>query len=368
MQLLGVQDEIIFLSERDRKKYIFLSLNGKIFHILRLVLKFANMSHLTLEQRYIIQTLKDEGFKQNEISKRIGKDKSVISRELKRNSDQRNGKYRAELAQKKCDTRHKTKKKHIRFTADIQKFVTEQTNHNLSPEQITGRAKQLKKKCIPHECIYQFIWEDKKKDGVLYKHLKTKGKCYRKRDIKKDSRGIMPDRISIEQRPEIVDKKIRIGDLEADLVIGMNHKRAILTINDRASGMSKLSLLESKSSEELKIKMIDSLIQWKPLIFTITSDNGKEFAQHKEISKQLEINFFFARPYHSWERGANENLNGLLRQYFPKKFDLKQISEKELQEVENKLNNRPRKRFGFLTPNEVFLHALNNDGKVAFIT
>lgn len=326
------------------------------------------MSHLTLEQRYTIQTLKDEGFKQNEISKRIGKDKSVVSRELKRNSDQRNGKYRAELAQNKCDARHKTKKKHIRFTADIQDFVVEQIKQDHSPEQITGRAEKLNKKCVSHERIYQFIWEDKKRGGDLYKHLRTKGKRYRKRGNKKDSRGIIPDRISIEQRPEIVDRKIRIGDLEADLVIGMNHKRAILTINDRASGVGKLTLLESKSSEELKTKMIDSLIRWKPLILTITSDNGKEFAQHKEISKQIEIDFFFARPYHSWERGANENLNGLLRQYFPKKFDFKQISEKELKEVENKLNNRPRKRFGFLTPNEVFLQALNNDGKVAFMT
>lgn len=368
MQLLGVHNEITFFSEREKRKYPSLSLNGKIFHILRLVLKFANMSHLTLKQRYIIQTLKNEGFKQNEISKRIGKDKSVVSRELKRNADQRNGKYRAELAQKKCDERHKTKKKHIRFTADIQRFVTRQIEQDHSPEQIAGRAKQLHKKCVSHERIYQFIWEDKKKGGSLYKHLRTKGSRYRKRGNKKDNRGIIPDRISIEQRPKVVDEKIRIGDMEADLVIGMNHKRAILTINDRASGIGKLSLLESKSSEELKTKMVDSLTPWKPLIFTITSDNGKEFAQHKEISKQLEIDFFFAEPYRSWERGANENFNGLLRQYFPKKFDFKQISEEKLKEVENKLNNRPRKRFGFLTPNEVFLQALNNDGKVAFIT
>lgn len=326
------------------------------------------MSHLTVEQRYQIQVLTEQNFSQIHIAKAIGKHKSVISRELKRNSDARSGSYKAELAQRKCHHRHKSKVKRNDFTSAIKTYVEELIAEDYSPEQIVGTAKNENNVCVSVERIYQHIWLDKRKGGKLYKHLRTQGKRYRKRGALKDRRGIIQGRISIENRPKIVDEKIRIGDIEMDLVIGKNHKKAILTINDRATGKVKTALLNSKSSEEIKQKAIQVLEDWKPWLKTITSDNGKEFAQHQEIAKFLSADYFFAHPYRSWERGANENLNGLLRQYFPKNYDFNLITEQDLSKAEDKLNSRPRKRFGFLSPNQVYLHAINNNGKVAFIT
>lgn len=311
------------------------------------------MSQLTVEQRYTIQVLKKEGFSQKVIAERIGKNKSVVCRELKRNSDKRSGEYRAELAERKCANRHKTKPKRIGFTQKIKRFVEHLIEKDYSPEQIVGTAMLEGKPCVSIERIYQHIWQDKRKGGTLYTHLRTQGKRYRKRGASKDKRGQIPDRVSIEKRPKVVDEKLRVGDLEIDLVIGKNHKKAILTINDRATGKAKIALLKSKSAEEVKEKTLEILKGWKFFLKTITSDNGKEFTLHKDIAAGLEIDYFFARPYHSWERGANENFNGLLRQYFPKGYDFNLITEERLKYVEDKLNNRPRKRFGFLSPNQV---------------
>lgn len=326
------------------------------------------MGHLTVEQRYTIQVLREQKYSQQKIAEAIGKSKSVISRELKRNCDQRNGKYKAVLAHKKCMERHLNKKKKIHFSTDIQIYVEHLLKEDYSPEQVVGVAKLQDIRCVSAERIYQHIWRDKKQGGELYKHLRTQGKRYRKRGVSKDKRGQIVDRIDIDLRPKIVEEKTRIGDLEIDLVIGKDHKKAILTVNDRASGKAKIALLNSKSAEEVKQKTVEILTEWRPFLETITSDNGKEFAKHKEISAALEIDYYFAKPYHSWERGANENYNGLLRQYFPKGYDFNLITQEDIKYVEEKLNNRPRKRLGFLSPNQVHLQLINNTGQVAFIT
>ena len=169
-------------------------------------------------------------------------------------------------------------------------------------------------------------------------------------------------------RPEIVDKKERIGDLEIDLVIGKDHNGALLTINDRATGLLFMGKVDTKESIAIETKIVELLKDWKPLLHTITSDNGKEFSNHQQIAQKLEIDYFFAKPYHSWERGANENLNGLIRQYFPKKSNFENITQEQIERVINILNNRPRKRFGFKTPNEIFAQKLNENCDVAFIT
>jgi transposase, IS30 family len=165
---------------------------------------------------------------------------------------------------------------------------------------------------VSPERIYQYIWTDKKQGGELYLHLRRKGRKYRKRGNKKDTRGIIKNRIGIEQRPKIVDKKKRFGDLETDTIIGKNHKGAIVTINDRASGFLWMEKVKNRTAEAVKKATISLLKTEKDLIKTITADNGKEFALHEEIAKDLMLNFYFARPYHSWERGANEKLNLIL--------------------------------------------------------
>jgi transposase, IS30 family len=316
------------------------------------------MEHLTLGQRYEIGILKTKGYSLAEIGRTIGKNKSTISREFTRNSDLRNGAYKPELAQKKCNERHKIKPKNIRFTAPIKEHVKSWILLDYSPEQIVGRSKKIGKDCVSIETIYRHIWEDKHNGGILSEHLRKKGKKYAKRGALKGSRGQIPGRIDIDQRPAIVEAKDRIGDLEIDLVIGKDHDGALLTVNDRATGMLKMAKIDSKEASVVQAKLIEILQDWISFLQTITSDNGKEFANHKAIAEALNILYFFAKPYQSWQRGANENLNGLIRQYFPKKSDFKLIKNEYVQEIENKLNNRPRKRYGFKTPNEVFSQKL----------
>lgn len=312
------------------------------------------MSHLTQEQRYTISEMKQKGYSQNSIAEVIGKDKSVVSRELSRNCDKRNGEYRHKLAQAKCEKRHKEKSKKVYFSDAVEAYVVSKLNQKYSPEQIVGMALKEGIICVSVERIYQYIWQNKRKGGLLYLNLRTQGKRYRKRGSGKDKRGIIRDRIDISQRPSIVETRDRIGDLEIDTIIGKNHKGAIVTINDRATGMLKMKKLNGKDATELAQETVKILKIWQPFLHTITADNGKEFSDHKSISEALDIDFYFARPYHSWERGSNENLNGLIRQYIPKKTDFSTITDEYVEYVEQELNNRPRKRFDFETPNYIF--------------
>jgi len=323
------------------------------------------MKHLTVEQRYTISTMIANGFNQNETARVIGKDKSVVCRELKRNCDMRNGKYDSDLAHRKYKLRQKEKPLHCWFTDEIKQHVDLYLAQDYSPEQIAGRAKLEGKTCVSHERIYQHVWQNKKDGGVLYKNLRRKGRKYRKRGNAKDTRGIIKNRVGIEQRPAIVDEKTRFGDLEIDTIIGQNHKGAILTINDRVTSLVWIRKLQGKEAEPVVQKTIEALLPVKELIHTITADNGKEFAFHQSISQVLNVDIYFAKPYHSWERGANENTNGLIRQYFPKGTSFDSITDKDIEYVQNQLNNRPRKKLGFLTPIEFYLTTFTNQ-KVAF--
>lgn len=324
------------------------------------------MSHITKEQRYTISVMNEQNYSQKAIAEAIGKHKSVVSRELKRNSDGRSGKYSADLAQRKYESRMKEKPKKQHFTDRIKKDAEELLSKDYSPEQIVGRLKIEGKTTVSHERIYQHVWADKKQGGTLHTHLRRKGRKYRKRGAAKDKRGIIKNRVSIDQRPEIVDKKERIGDFEIDTIIGQNHKGAILTINDRVSSKVWIAKLNGKNAQELAQKAKETLMPFKDIIHTITGDNGKEFADHQTISEVLGIDFYFAHPYHSWERGANENTNGLIRQYFPKGSSFENITDEDIRRVQNILNNRPRKKLNFYTPDEFFNLNLYNK-KVAFV-
>jgi len=323
--------------------------------------------HLTKEQRYTISVMKQKKHSQKVIAETIGKDKSVVCRELKRNCDKRSGEYNDDLAHRKYCKRLQEKPKKISFTADVKEYVVSKLNDDLSPEQIAGRAKYDGVQCVSHETIYKHVWKDKKQGGDLHLHLRHKGRKYRKRGNAKDKRGIIRNRVDIDLRPKIVDEKIRFGDCEIDTVIGKNHKGALLTINDRVTSLVWIQLLTGKEAEPLTEKTIEIMMPVKNMMHTITADNGKEFAGHEKIAKELDIDIYFAKPYHSWERGANENTNGLIRQYFPKGSSFENITNEQVNYVQNKLNNRPRKKLGFLTPNEFFYANFVNT-KVAFVT
>jgi IS30 family transposase len=308
-----------------------------------------------------------QSYRQNEIAIAIGKDKSVISRELKRNSDSRSGIYKDELANRKYAKRQKEKHKYRKFTQEMQKEVEYLLREDYSPEQVVGVFIKQGKPVVSTERIYQHIWDDKKASGTLYTHLRRQGRTYRKRGESKDNRGAIKNRISIEQRPLEVEDRKRFGDLEVDLIIGKNHEQAIVTINDRASGMLKMKKTPSKEAKVVQEIIIELLEDWVPYIFTMTSDNGKEFAEHQTVAEKAYIDYYFAHPYHSWERGSNENLNGLIRQYIPKKTDFKTLTNQYIKDIETKLNNRPRKRFNFESP--IFeMEKLLFNQKVAFVT
>ncbi len=195
---------------------------------------------------------------------------------------------------------------------------------------------------------------DKNAGGVLYKHLRHQDKTYRKRYGTAHNRTGIPNRIDIDKRPEIANKRERIGDWEADTIIGKNHKGAIVTLDERQSKLRLASPLQRKKAESVKDAMIALLCPIQQFVKSITFDNGKEFTMHESIAKALACDTYFAKPYHSWERGQNENANGLLRQYFPKSMELIDVTTKEVVNAVHKLNNRPRKCLGFKTPYEAF--------------
>jgi IS30 family transposase len=356
------------LTERESEK---LSLSCQMEEMSNFALRLKKlkfMGHLTEAQRYEISAMLQAGIERKIICEKTGRDKSVLSRELKRNSDKRNNVYNAGLAQRKYEKRLREKPKHIRFNEEIKQKVIAGIKDDLSPEQIVGRSKHLDEPCVSHETVYRYVWSDKKQGGCLYKHLRNKGKKYRKRGNYKNSRGIIKNRVCIDERPEIVNEKIRFGDLETDTVIGKNHKGALLTITDRVSLMEWIVKLAGKNAIELAGEIVKVLKPFENLIHTITSDNGKEFAEHQCISELLNVGFYFAHPYKSCERGCNENANRLIRQYLPKKTDFNNIDNQYVKQIQDKLNNRPRKKLGFLTPNEYFSSYICTNKKVAFVT
>lgn len=349
-----------FFREREAKNFS-LHRKGKRLKLAS-VQSCQFMSHLTYEQRYTISVMLQAGYSQTSVAEALSRSKSVISREIARNCDGRSKVYNADLAQRKCDARHKLKAKKVKLTTQMWAYITDKIEQKLSPEQIVGESKRNNVECISHQWIYHLIWEDKKRRGKLSKSLRNKGKPYKRKGVGRYSKEKPSNRRDISLRPSIVEKRERFGDLEADTIIGKHRKMALVTINDRATGMLKVAKVKEKTSALVTEKIIELLMPWKPFIHTITADNGAEFTKHGVISEALDIDFYFAEPYKSWQRGSNENLNRLIRQYFPKGTDFNHIDPEKIKHVEQQINNRPRKRYNFNSPLEMF------NQKVAFIS
>lgn len=306
---------------------------------------------LTLEQRYQIYAFKKAGFNQSQIAAEIGVSKSTISRELRRNRGGRG--YRPKQAHAWAQARRQAKPNATQISPKTWKRIESLILKDFSPEQVSGYLKAQGEPSASHERIYQYIYADKQQGGSLYSHLRLK-KRRRKRYGKYDKRGQIPNRKSIDERPEVVARRERIGDWEADTIVGKNHQQAIVSLVERKSLLTRLEKVTRKTGEAVKRATVKALKPLSERVHTITSDNGKEFAAHEGIAELLHAAFYFAHPYHSWERGTNENTNGLVRQYFPKGTDFSKITPREVKAVEKRLNNRPRKTLGYKTPNEVF--------------
>lgn len=318
---------------------------------------------LTLEERYQIYALLKAGQSRSVIAQIIGRDKSTIGRELSRNRSG-NG-YRPQFAQRRAAQRRAGKAK-ARITKDIWAEVEEKLNQQWSPEQISGRRALEGEPSISHEWIYQRIYRDRAAGGRLYLNLRGRRR-YRKRYGRYDKRGPLVAQISIDQRPAIVDKKSRLGDWELDTLLPKRpQQEAIVTMTERRSKLLRIRKISRRTGKLVKAACVGKLKDL--IVHTLTSDNGREFSQHQAIAQSLNASFFFCHPYASWERGLNENTNGLLRQYFPKKSRWGNITHNQVAKVQERLNNRPRKSLGYLTPNEIYFKELQLLTKVALTT
>ena len=302
---------------------------------------------LTQEQRYQIYALKQVEQKNTRIAEILGVHESTISRECKRNRGKKG--YRPRQAgQKTHERKHGAKR---RIGSETWEYVERKLEKEWSPEQVSGRLKNQHGIQISHEWIYQYILANKEAGGSLYKHLRCQKKK-RKRYGSYERRGSLPNRRSIDERPVIVEERSRIGDWEGDTIIGKSHQQAIVTIVDRKSRYLLMQKVEKRTAEKVGEATITMLSTKK--CKTLTSDNGKEFANHELVAEALKIDYFFAHPFSAWERGTNENTNGLIRQYFPKHSAFNTITQDDVAAVMAKLNNRPRKCLGYNTPDEVY--------------
>jgi IS30 family transposase len=291
------------------------------------------------------------GHSPTEIAKELEVHKSTISRELSRNAGERG--YRPKQADEKASQRRVNAPHPERILKETWKVIEEKLRQEWSPEQISGWLKKNQAIRISHEWIYQYILTDQKADGDLYTHLRQHGKR-RKRYGKYDRRGKLPNRVSIEERPEVVEQRERLGDWEIDTLVGKGHQGALVSLVERKSRYTLLQPVTQRLANLVADATILLLHPFADLVHTITGDNGKEFSEHVRIAETLKTNFYFAHPYSAWERGTNENTNGLVRQYFPKKTDFSKVPLSETKIAVDRLNHRPRKCLDFKTPFEVF--------------
>lgn len=289
---------------------------------------------------------------QNEIAQIVDKHKSTISREIIRNSGKKG--YRPIQAQRLCEQRKQGKYKGRFSASDWHLIEYLLSAHQWSPEQISLRLKEDDMLEISHERIYQHIILDKQTGGDLHTYLRERVKRRKRYGGGKERRGQIPNQVSIDKRPKVVDARDEPGaDWEGDLIIGSKHKQAIVTLVDRCTRYTYLVKVPFKTALAVQKAICGCLSSVQQLFRSCTLDNGKEFAMHEKISKKLGGQVYFAHPYSSWERGTNENTNGLIRQYFPKDCDFTNITDEQLMDVQDKLNNRPRKILGMKTPNEL---------------
>jgi IS30 family transposase len=307
---------------------------------------------LTSEERYALSVLRKQGHTQAQIARALRRHPSTISREVRRNSKDRTGRvYRPGLADDYARWRRSRSRRNQRFGPTEWAVVVTHLKKDWSPEQISGRLENDGVLHISHESIYRFIWRDKRRGGTRYRLLRQAGKKRRKRYGAYDSRGRLAGKRHISERPVEVEDRSVVGHWEIDTVLGTG-KPCIVTLVERKTGYLMIGKLRARTVAELN-RAVSALIHFAPLpVLTITADNGTEFHGYQRIEVATAARFFFASPYHSWERGTSENTNGLIRQYLPKRMSMNRVTQARCDSIALRINNRPRKRLDYLTPTE----------------
>ena len=308
-------------------------------------------THLSQIERYQIFVLKKAKLSMRQIAHHLNRSAATISRELSRNVGQRG--YRPKQAHSIAMDVASYSRNNCTISPQTWEMVELRLKMDWSPEQISGHYR------VSHQSIYNYVAANKRAGGALHLHLRHHKKRRKRYGSGHSTRGQILNRVGIEQRPARVDLCRQVGDWEIDTIIGANHKHCIVSIVERKTGYALIQKLASKNAEQLSAAVIAMLHPIKHKVRTITSDNGKEFAAHQCISKALGCDWYFAAPYCSWQRGCNENYNGLVRQYLPKKTKLEYVSEQKIKDIQNALNLRPRKRLGFKTPEALFHRSLS---------
>jgi IS30 family transposase len=308
---------------------------------------------ITSEERYRLSALRMQGYGNPGIAKELRRHRSSIWREVRRNAHPTDGRYKVEKAIERASGRRRRCRAHPRFTEPQLRLVWERLRQLWSPEQICGRLRRGGQLRISHETIYRHIWQDRRRGGDLHRYLRCAIKRRRKRYGAYDSRGRLAGKRLIGERPASVETRKSIGHWEIDTVLGKRSKHCIVTLVERKSGYTQIGKLTARTKEQASASTI-GLIRRHPHLFkSITADNGTEFHGYADVEQATNVPFYFANPHHSWERGTNENTNGLIRQYLPKHASMASLTQAQCALVEQSLNSRPRKRHGYKTPDEI---------------
>jgi len=312
---------------------------------------------ITSHERYIIAALRKQGFSVKDVAKHLGRHRSSIYRELARNRCYKiDGAYRPSKAQRRTIARRRRSRRNRHYNRQDFSIVRQLLRQKFSPEQIVGfiRRFNLRQRRMSHETIYQYIWRDKATGGSLWHYLRQSTKQRRKRYKAYDSRGRLAAKRNISERPASVETRKYKGHWEIDTVHGRGSSHCIVTLLERKTGFVMIGKLLNKSTASLNKRTIKLIARDLDNFKTITSDNGTEFHQYKKIEENCNAKFYFANPYHSWERGSNENVNGLIRQYLPKTKSMADLTQHRCDEIATQLNQRPRKRYNYKTPEEMY--------------
>ena len=307
---------------------------------------------ITSEERHTLATLRKQHRSVAEIATIMGRHRSTIYRELKRNCCRYDGGYRYERAKEQASARRKRAPRNRRLTAEDWEVIEQLLREDLSPEQVSGLLRRDRTLEVSHETIYQHIWWDKQRGGTLYQHLRQRPK-YRKRYGSYEKRGRVAGKRHISERPAAAERRREIGHWEIDTVVGKGGKHCIVSLVERVTGWVLIGKLRQRTVAALNRRLLQLISNYPHLFKTITADNGTEFHGYRQIEQITGIPIYFATPYHSWERGTNENTNGLIRQYVQKNTSMKTLTQAQCNEIACRLNNRPRKRHRFRSPLEI---------------